>query len=196
MEQFNLVTNKLKELNIAYEVVEHPPVFTTEDADRFIEGKEGVRTKTMFLTNKKKSNFYLVIMDEAKRLDMKLFKELVEESQIKMASEEHLHTKILLPPGTVSPFGLLNNEEHDVQVYIDEEIVPEEIVCFHPNIIFKNNGFISFSGRHRSSCTCSFTVRKEEGFALAVLPLQLFFHHSSDFNRISIFFRFVKHSIC
>ena len=123
MEQFNLVTNKLKELNIAYEVVEHPPVFTTEDADRFIEGKEGVRTKTMFLTNKKKSNFYLVIMDEAKRLDMKLFKELVEESQIKMASEEHLHTKILLPPGTVSPFGL----------YIDEEIVPEEIVCFHPN---------------------------------------------------------------
>ena len=133
MEQFNLVTNKLKELNIAYEVVEHPPVFTTEDADRFIEGKEGVRTKTMFLTNKKKSNFYLVIMDEAKRLDMKLFKELVEESQIKMASEEHLHTKILLPPGTVSPFGLLNNEEHDVQVYIDEEIVPEEIVCFHPN---------------------------------------------------------------
>ena len=87
----------------------------------------------MFLTNKKKNKFYLVIMDEAKRLDMKLFRELVEESQIKMASEEHLHTKMLLPPGTVSPFGLLNNKEHDVQVYIDEEIVPEEIVCFHPN---------------------------------------------------------------
>lgn len=57
MEQFNLVTNKLKELNIAYEVVEHPPVLTTEDADRFIEGKEGVRTKTMFLTNKKRVIF-------------------------------------------------------------------------------------------------------------------------------------------
>ena len=117
MEQFDLVTNKLKELDIAYEVVDHPPAFTTEEADRYIEGKEGVRTKTMFLTNKKKNKFYLVIMDEAKRLDMKLFRELVEESQIKMASEEHLHTKMLLPPGTVSP----------------EEIVPEEIVCFHPN---------------------------------------------------------------
>ena len=53
MEQFDLVTNKLKELDIVYEVVDHPPAFTTEEADRYIEGKEGVRTKTMFLTNKK-----------------------------------------------------------------------------------------------------------------------------------------------
>ena len=104
MEQFDLVTNKLKELDIAYEVVDHPPAFTTEEADRYIEGKEGVRTKTMFLTNKKKNKFYLVIMDEAKRLDMKLFRELVEESQIKMASEEHLHTKMLLPPRYRLPF--------------------------------------------------------------------------------------------
>lgn len=46
--------------------MEHEPALTTEQADRFIEGIEGVRTKTMFLTNKKKRNFYLVIMDDAK----------------------------------------------------------------------------------------------------------------------------------
>ena len=113
--------------------MEHEPALTTEQADRFIEGIEGVRTKTMFLTNKKKRNFYLVIMDDAKRLDMDVFKEIVEEKQIKMASAETLNDKMMLPPGVVSPFGLLNNEDKDIRVYVDQEIVSEERMSFHPN---------------------------------------------------------------
>ena len=58
MELFKKVEEKLKELNITYQLVEHEPALTTEQADKFIEGIEGVRTKTMFLTNKKKKNFY------------------------------------------------------------------------------------------------------------------------------------------
>ncbi len=38
-----------------------------------------------------------------------------------------------LPAGTVSPFGLLNNEEKDILVYFDQDIVSEEIMAFHPN---------------------------------------------------------------
>ena len=48
------VKDKLDELGIEFDVVEHPPAFTTEQADSYIEGLEGVRTKTMFLTNKKR----------------------------------------------------------------------------------------------------------------------------------------------
>lgn len=55
MELFSCVADKLKELNIQYQLVEHEPALTTEQADKFIEGIEGVRTKTMFLTNKKKA---------------------------------------------------------------------------------------------------------------------------------------------
>ena len=130
---FEKVIEKLKELNIEFDIVEHEPAFTTEQADKFIEGKEGVRTKTMFLTNKKKRNFYLVIMDDYKRLDMDKFKEIVGEKQIKMASEQSLYEKMRLEPGVVSPFGLLNNEEKDVKIYMDKEIVNEEIMTFHPN---------------------------------------------------------------
>ena len=68
----------------------------TEHADKFIEGIEGIRTKTMFLTNKKKNKFYLIIMDDKKRLDINRFKEIVEEKQIKMASEELLFEKMML----------------------------------------------------------------------------------------------------
>ena len=133
MELFNKADKKLKELNIEYQIVEHPPAVTIELADKFIEGIEGVRTKTMFLTNKKKRNFYLVILDDAKRLDMDKFKELVEEKQIKMASPESLMEKMMLVPGIVSPFGLLNNEDRDIKVYIDKEIINEERMSFHPN---------------------------------------------------------------
>ena len=130
---YQKVVDRLNELGIPFQIVEHEPVLTTEQADRFIEGIEGVRTKTMFLSNKKKRNFYLVIIDDAKRLDMDVFKEIVEENRIKMASAETLNDKMMLLPGTVSPFGLLNNRDKDIQVYFDQEIVSEERMCFHPN---------------------------------------------------------------
>ena len=130
---YQKVVDQLNELGIPFQIVEHEPVLTTEQADRFIEGIEGVRTKTMFLTNKKKRNFYLVIIDDAKRLDMDVFKEIVEENRIKIASAETLNDKMMLLPGTVSPFGLLNNRDKDIQVYFDQEIVSEERMCFHPN---------------------------------------------------------------
>ena len=55
MDLYKKVEQKLNELNISFEIVEHEPALTTEQADSFIEGIEGVRTKTLFLTNKNKT---------------------------------------------------------------------------------------------------------------------------------------------
>lgn len=134
MDQYKMVENKLNELEIDFKIVDHPPAFTTEEADKYIEGHEGVRTKSMFLTDRKKKNFYLVILDDYKRLDMDRFKDIVGEKKVKMASENSLMEKMKLPAGTVSPFGLLNNEDHDIKFFMDKEIVDEEIMTFHPNI--------------------------------------------------------------
>ncbi len=133
MDAYQQVANKLQELGITYDVVEHPPAFTTEQADSYIEGLEGVRTKSMFLTNKKKTQYYLLVMDDHKSLDMDDFKEQVGANRIRMASLDSLAEKMNLPAGTVSPFGLLNNEEKDIQVYFDKDILSEEIMTFHPN---------------------------------------------------------------
>lgn len=130
MDAYQQVANKLQELGITFDVVEHPPAFTTEQADSYIEG---VRTKSMFLTNKKKTQYYLLIMDDKKSLDMDLFKELVSANRIRMASADSLYERMQLPPGTVSPFGLLNNPERDIQVYFDRDIVSEDTMTFHPN---------------------------------------------------------------
>lgn len=133
MELYAIAASKLTELGIDFEVVEHEPAVTLELADKFIEGVEGVRTKTMFLTTKKKTAFFLLITEDGKRLDMEKFGETVGAKRIKLASADTLYEKMKLPSGVVSPFGLLNNDEHDIKVYIDEDIVSEKRMCFHPN---------------------------------------------------------------
>lgn len=133
MEQYQNVYDELRKLNISYEVVEHPPAFTTEEADTYIEGKEGVRTKTLFLCNRKKKKFFLVVMDDEKRLDMKKLGELIEEKGMQFASEERLMDKMGIKPGAVSIFGLLNNKEKDIKVYFDNDIFSEKTMTFHPN---------------------------------------------------------------
>ncbi|ASI66559.1 prolyl-tRNA synthetase [Streptococcus agalactiae] len=133
MNDFEKIIVVLNQLNISYELVEHEPALSTEQADNFIVGIEGVRTKTMFLTNKKKTKYYLLIMDDQKLLDMEHFKELVGANRIRMASADSLHQKMLLPSGVVSPFGLINNHDKDILVYFDQEIVKEERMSFHPN---------------------------------------------------------------
>ena len=133
MDAYQQVAKKLQELGIAYNVVDHPPVFTTEQADSYIKDLEGVRTKSMFLTNKKKTQYYLLIMDDKKRLDMDNFKVQVGADRIRIASLDSLAEKMNLPAGTVSPFGLLNNEEKDIHVYFDKDIISEDTMAFHPN---------------------------------------------------------------
>lgn len=133
MVTYEMIKDKLNKLNITVEVVEHEPAVTIELADKFIEGIEGVRTKTLLFTNKKTPEAYLLVMDDGKRIDMKKFKAIVGSKHISMASEEALFEKMKLTPGVVSPFGLLNNEDGNIKVYIDKEIMSEERMSFHPN---------------------------------------------------------------
>ena len=128
----NEVKAFLKKLNINYDIVYHPAAWTTDDADKYIEGLDGVRTKTMFMAGKKDRNFYLIILDEDKRLDIKGLSEIIGD-RLHFGKEEHLKEKMNLVPGMVSLFGLLNNNEHDIKVYIDKEIINENLITFHPN---------------------------------------------------------------
>lgn len=122
----------LDNLNISYQVVNHPKAYSTEDADKYIEGYEGIRTKTMFLYNKNKTNFYLIVMDENKRIDFKKLEEELQEKKLKFSSDEVLFEKLKLEKGVVSVFGLLNNKDNIV-VLFDEDIINDLPLTFHPN---------------------------------------------------------------
>ena len=129
----NLVYTFLDHFGLEYEVVKHPAVYTVEEADRYIEGKEGGRTKSLFLTNRKKTQFYLVIIEDSKRLDMNHLGLLLGTKGVRFASSESLMQKMSLTPGSVSIFGLLHNEEKDIKVYIDKTLLSYQCLTFHPN---------------------------------------------------------------
>ncbi|MCI1975364.1 MAG: prolyl-tRNA synthetase associated domain-containing protein [Limosilactobacillus sp.] len=131
---YEQVINELQRLGIKYGMVDHPAAETTEEADKYIEGHEGVRTKTMFLKGKKK-HFYLVVMDDKKPMDFKKFQELTGAKRVSMARPDDLKEQLGSHAGVVSPFGLMNNEEHNIQVYFDKDMLDEDpILTFHPNV--------------------------------------------------------------
>ena len=121
-------------MGIPFECAEHPPALTTDEADAYIEGREGVRTKTLFLCNRRAAAYYLVVMDDKKRLDMKRLEGLTGEKGMKFCSEERLMSKMGLPGGSVSLFGLLNNHERDIKVCLDKEILAEKTATFLANV--------------------------------------------------------------
>lgn len=126
------VLEYLNNKNIKYELVNHPPALTTEEADEYVKGKEGVLTKTLFMAGKKDKKFYLFITDDKKRINIKKMNEIVG-NKLHFGKKQDLLSKLGLKPGAVSIYGLLNNKEHDINVYIDEEITKEKIITFHPN---------------------------------------------------------------
>jgi len=148
MEQYQIVYDKLKELNIKYDVLEHPPALTTADADEFLEGMEGVRTKSIFLCNKKSTSYYLIVMYASKRLDMKGLDSMLGEKGLHFCSAEKLAEKMALYPGAVSLFGILNNDERDIKICLDRDMLTENLITFHPNDNTKTL-FISIADMYR-----------------------------------------------
>lgn len=115
-----------------YSIVEYPAVETTALADEFIEGYEGVRTKSLFLVNRKKNRSYLVIMDGSKELDLDSLAEQFGESRLSFGSPERLQPALGLEPGIVSPFEMLDPDPREVKLCFDDVMLTERVLTFHP----------------------------------------------------------------
>lgn len=124
----------LTERNIDFEPVEHGAVWTMEQLqDVEIPHKEA-DAKNLFLRDDKKNNYYLVTVRGNKRLDLKAFRKLHETRPLKFCGEDELKAKLDLYAGAVSPFGILNNVEKDVQFFMDEDFLKDDgLIGVHPN---------------------------------------------------------------
>lgn len=137
------VENFLKSKGIEFILHEHPAVFTCEEAEKNCGDIPGLSSKNLFLQGKKSGRYFLIILPAQKRADLKKIGEIVGDKQISFASPEALLEKLGLTPGSVSPFGLLNDKNHEVDVYIDRKVYDANIVSFHPN---RNTASLELSG--------------------------------------------------
>lgn len=123
----------LEDNQIQYILHEHPPVYTCEEATKYCSDIPGLACKNLFLTDKKGKRYFLFVLPATKRADLKKISKMLMENKIHFAHAESLKEKLGLEPGAVSPFGLINDQNHEVEVYIDEMVYTANTVSFHPN---------------------------------------------------------------
>ena len=129
----NKVLGRLKELGIEYELDEHEAVFTIEEIIALGLNKKGMIPVNLFLRDYKGKRHFLVIHDGEKHTDLMNLREQIGCTRLSFGSEERLMKHLGLTKGSVSPFGLINNANHDVELVIDESIRGRERLGFHPN---------------------------------------------------------------
>ena len=124
----------LSALGIHYERYEHPPVFTAEEAAIHWAALSATKCKNLFLRNKKGNRHYLVILEISKAADLKQIVKFVGDDRLSFGSPERLMNELRLTPGSVSPFGLINDDDGSVRVLIDADLRGADRLIFHPNI--------------------------------------------------------------
>ena len=127
------VISVLKELNIPYKLVAHKAVYTMQEMEALqIEGIEYV-AKNLFVRDDKKKNYYLVVVQKDKRVDLKELKITLNSRPLTLASEEDLMRYLYLEKGAVTPLGVLNDKDNAVTVIIDKALQSSEYIGMHPN---------------------------------------------------------------
>ncbi len=124
----------LADLGIVCERHEHPPVATVAEAEHYWSGIDALHAKNLFLRNQKGTRHFLVVLAFTRRGDLAALGEYFGEKKLGFASPQRLLAHLGLTPGSVSPFGLLNDPAHAVEVAIDVAIRHAARVAFHPNV--------------------------------------------------------------
>jgi Ala-tRNA(Pro) deacylase len=128
------VFRALDDLGIRYERFAHPPVFTAEEAALHWAVIPAAPVKNLFLRNKKGDRHYLVILGIDKQADLRQLVKVIGDDRLSFGSPERLMRHLGVTPGSVSPFGLINDTTKSVRVIIDADLRTVDRLIFHPNI--------------------------------------------------------------
>jgi Ala-tRNA(Pro) deacylase len=121
----------LRQQTIAYQRVEHPAVYTCEQADRYRPPLPAVSTKNLFLRDRN-SHYYLLVTACEKPVDLKALGRSLGVSKLHFGSEEKLLNLLGVTPGAVTLLGLVNDAGHAVQLLVDTDQWEEEHFLCHP----------------------------------------------------------------
>ena len=123
----------LRARNIPYEETAHPAVWSMEELHALcLPGEERI-LKNLFLRDAKGKNHYLVVMLEEKHADLKKLALELDSTKLSFASAERLQKYLGVAAGSVSPFGILNDTEHQVTVALDRDMEGKTRLGVHPN---------------------------------------------------------------
>ena len=136
-------------LDIQFEYHEHPPLATIEEAIVHWKDYDSGRCKNIFFRNHKGNRHYLVILEHLRKLDIHDLEKRLRQGKLTFASDARLKKYLGLEPGSVSPFGLINDKDNHVHLFLDEKLKEYEKLAFHPNvntasIVISKSDFLRF----------------------------------------------------
>ncbi len=128
------VYDLLDELGIEYARVDHPAAETMEACEE-IEKVLGVEIcKNLFLCNRQKTDFYLLMMPGSKPFKTKDITKQLGCARLSFAGAEFMQEFLDITPGSVSVMGLMNDKGNRVRLVIDKDILDGEYIGCHPCI--------------------------------------------------------------
>jgi Ala-tRNA(Pro) deacylase len=122
---------RLDALGIPHRTVQHAPVFTVEEARAHRGALPGAHTKNLFLKDKK-DRLYLVVALEERRIDLTALSKRLGAARFSFGNADLLMQVLGVPPGSVTPFALINDPEHRVTVVLDADMLKQDPVNYHP----------------------------------------------------------------
>jgi Ala-tRNA(Pro) deacylase len=133
MNDKQIVFDTLDQLGISYEKYEHPPIPTIEEALLYWKDIDAMHCKNLFFRNHKGNQHYMVVFDHKQKLAIRDLEQKLKQGKLSFASEKRMLKYLKTMPGSVSPFGLLNDTENHSILFLDENILKAKRVSFHPN---------------------------------------------------------------
>lgn len=128
------VYDMLDGLGIEYCRIDHTPAGKMEACAEIDEKLGVVICKNLFLCNRQKNKFYLLMMPADKPYRTRIFSKLAETSRLSFGPPEEMEEFLDVTPGSVSILGLMNDKENNVSLYIDQDVLNGEFIGCHPCI--------------------------------------------------------------
>ena len=122
----------LDELGISYQRTDHERADNMEACNEIDAVLDVLICKNLFLCNRQKTNFYLLMMPGDKKFKTKELSSQIGSARLSFATPEDLLKYLDTEPGAVSIMGLINDTEKTVQLLIDEDVLKGEYVGCHP----------------------------------------------------------------
>ena len=122
----------LEQRGIAYETMHHPAVLTVAEADELVPNV-GLPTKNLFLRDDKKRQFFVVVAHVDTQIDLRNLHRQLGSRRLSFASPEALRDMLGLELGSVTPFGILNDESSSITLVFDERLAHQKINA-HPMV--------------------------------------------------------------
>ncbi len=133
MKETEKVYEILNSKNIVYDVTEHEAVFTIEEMEDLDITSKGNVVKNLFVRNAKGNQHYLIVLDKDKKANLNSIQEQLGCTKLSFASDERLMKYLKLTKGAVSPFGILNDDNHHVILVFDDCLIGKKRLGIHPN---------------------------------------------------------------